>query len=434
MIHAKTWSKIDGLDNKTCQNALFSNNYQNMGIHFHNGELWSSGYAGICRLVDRFGGIIKGGNENQIILSVEPNYDVTPFEMLAAVMSDDEYDDYLDVLKKEKRELFHIFLEQETIETSVTGCSGDFLIAASFIMSCKYVCKRKLKPQMVKHNENLRAKAKGKIDIKRQLKTNVFRGREDRMFCTYNIFSIDTLENRILKFALKKAEHIIKNKYGKVYDYMKKDIKFCKNALADVSDIRVDKNMFTRVSVNGLYPYYKEPIQLAKQLVCDLYIEPVYQGEHTGKVIPYVINMELLFEFYIRTKLKEYYADKEIYSVGKYNKKYVFLRHHMHQNHLIKHYIPDVIILKDSKPEAVFDVKFKNRLKPDRNDTHQLMSYVLMLGVNKCGFIFPKSQDLSGGLAFQDELNVADDVISYYEIEYDKEIIASSMLEVGCSE
>ena len=106
----------------------------------------------------------------------------------------------------------------------------------------------------------------------------------------------------------------------------------------------------------------------------------------------------------------------------------------MYHNHLIKHYIPDVIILKDSKPEAVFDVKFKNRLKPDRNDTHQLMSYVLMLGVNKCGFIFPKSQELSGGLVFQDELNVADDVISYYEIEYDKEIIASSMLKVGCGE
>ena len=432
MIHTKTWSKIENLNAKICQKALFSNNYQNLGIHYHNGELWSSGYAGICRLVDRFGGVLKGADGNSIVVSVEPNYEITPFEMLAVVMSDDEYEDYIQVIKKEKKELFHIFLEQESVETCLDGNSGDFLVAASFVTCLKQICRRKLKPQMIKHNENLKAKAKGKIDIKRQLKTNVFKGREDRMFCTYNIFSVDTVENRILKFSLKKAEYILKIKYSKAYAQMKKDIKYCKNALADVSDVKVDKNMFSMISINGLYSYYKDAMGFAKQLVSNLYIAPTWQGGRIGKVIPYVINMELLFEFYIRSKMKEYYINIESYSIGRYNQKYTFLKGGILQNHLIKNYIPDIVVLKDSKPIAVFDVKYKNRLKPDRYDTHQLMSYVLMLHVNKCGFIFPVSNSDGGGLVIKDTLNISSKEIEYFEIEYNNSTINKTIIATGC--
>ncbi len=37
----------------------------------------------------------------------------------------------------------------------------------------------------------------------------------------------------------------------------------------------------------------------------------------------------------------------------------------------------------------MFDVKYKDSYRGNREDTYQLLSYSLLTGVNKCGFIFP---------------------------------------------
>lgn len=51
--------------------------------------------------------------------------------------------------------------------------------------------------------------------------------------------------------------------------------------------------------------------------------------------------------------------------------------------HLMQYCIPDVIICrKDSKkPVMVIDAKYKPDDKPVREDSHQLLSYVLLTGV-----------------------------------------------------
>ena len=53
--------------------------------------------------------------------------------------------------------------------------------------------------------------------------------------------------------------------------------------------------------------------------------------------------------------------------------------------------IPDIIICDKNtgKPAMVIDAKYKPDNRPVRADSHQLLSYVLLTGVQKCGFIFP---------------------------------------------
>ena len=41
------------------------------------------------------------------------------------------------------------------------------------------------------------------------------------------------------------------------------------------------------------------------------------------------------------------------------------------------------------EPIAVIDVKYKPVGRPDRSDSHQLLAYVLLTGVDRCAFILP---------------------------------------------
>ena len=51
--------------------------------------------------------------------------------------------------------------------------------------------------------------------------------------------------------------------------------------------------------------------------------------------------------------------------------------------------IPDIIIYENDAPVAVIDAKYKPIGRPDRSDSHQLLAYVLLTGVDRCGFILP---------------------------------------------
>ena len=147
-----------------------------------------------------------------------------------------------------------------------------------------------------------------------------------------------------------------------------------------------------------LYSYYKPVIQQAKAILNnDFYgfSEPFDNSEAKNIfVVPFVVNMETLFEYYARTILKQI-LDKNKYKVGKYSHK-LFLQKDVYDTkdtekgiHLMSFCIPDIIIYDHDTPVAVIDAKYKPQGRPDRSDTHQLLSYVLLTGVRRCGFIMP---------------------------------------------
>lgn len=82
--------------------------------------------------------------------------------------------------------------------------------------------------------------------------------------------------------------------------------------------------------------------------------------------------------------------------------------------------IPDIIIRdnESQKPIAVIDAKYKPNTRSVRSDTHQLLSYVLLTDVKRCGFAFPgalsraKIMDATETAA----LPIAVDALDYYEL------------------
>lgn len=176
-----------------------------------------------------------------------------------------------------------------------------------------------------------------------------------------------------------------------------------------------------------LYSYYKPAIQQARAI---LSLNFQSHNEKNGEnekgfvyTIPYTINMETLFEYYARTELKKALKGSE-YRVEQYSKK-LYLQKDIDNVddaekgiHLMSFCIPDIIIYKEDKPVVVIDAKYKLSGRPDRSDSHQLLSYVLLTGADRCGFVLPgEKTEVKEMVSTGDNyLPLAPRILRYYEL------------------
>nr|WP_255538375.1 McrC family protein [Lysinibacillus sp. HST-98] len=318
-------------------------------------------------------------------------------------MNDEEYEDYTKELENNGKYLFRVFYDQPLIQLGQEeNNDGDILYALSFINSCYSLCKKGLKKTMYHQEENFNSKVRGKIDIKKNIRKNTCYGRNEKFHCKYIDFTEDNIENRILKVTLIKCKSIVEKRFEKNSEITKR-VQYCINVLRRVKSVAIKTSDFNNISISGLYMYYKPVLQQARSIFNQKYQSYSVDGEKIIKksvyTIPYMINMETLFEFYARTMIKKH-LDQEKYELDMYSKKW-FIEHGVtsiedtEKNiHLMSYCIPDIVIRNRVTKETlvVIDAKYKNHNKSARNDSLQLLSYVLMTGVNKCGFIFPGKQ------------------------------------------
>ncbi|MBE5936220.1 MAG: hypothetical protein E7262_10655 [Lachnospiraceae bacterium] len=393
----KDWSELDIGD--SFFKGIDTSREENFGIHLYNGKLWTSGYVGVGRLYDSYGRALHTKGAEHVIV-VNSQYNMDPWLMLEKVMTDDEYDTYIEELAKDNKYLFRIFYDQPVVKLNQDSkMNGDMLYALSFINQCYFLCRKGIKKQMVKHEENLTAKIKGRINIQKNIRKNTCNGRNDRFYCKYIDFTCDTIENRILKATLIRCKCILKKRFTMENEIISR-LNYCMNSFRGVTSVTIRNRDFNNVSATGLYIYYKPLLKQAKCILGQKYMSYVAEdGLSINKsvyTIPYMINMETVFELYVRTVFREN-IDTKNYYLEKYSKK-IFLEKGVSDIsntrkgiHLMSYCIPDVIISDKvtHKPILVLDAKYKKDDKPARSDSQQLLSYVLLTGVNKCGFVMP---------------------------------------------
>lgn len=414
IISACDWSDIRSIIPEA---VSCSKSHRNFGIHEYNSSLWTGGYVGINRLTAPNGKNISRNGE-ELILRVTPRFSVDPWKMLNAVINDEEY--YLYSSVKEKGPLFEIFTDSQPIEGDMSDSGGEILLAVSYIKECERICRKQLKTQMSFRDENLHGKIKGKILFGRHIRNNVVNGREDRIYCRFSVFSIDTPENRILKAGLAKAEKILL-KSGVFLSNLRPIIRYCRKSLENVRQIQLSSQLFSSAKITGMYAYYKQAIRLADLIYKHRSVSIMENSDRKVQVIPFVINMERLFEYYVRVLIKEQIKSDNSYSLEKFGQKYALLRNNNEKSYLIKNCIPDIVILKNSAPIAVFDAKYKDFRRGDRDDSHQLMSYSLLLDIERCGYIFPQQhgEKAASGKIFEGIINSARSI----QIKYEEYII-----------
>lgn len=378
-----------------------------MGLYLdEKGYYHTSGYVGIGWLKDYQGKImVDPVSGEKLALMIVPRFSLNPWEMLIKVMNDPEYDLYT---SGSKMNFFEVHTGEELVPVPNTETGGELLAAISFVKECERICKKHFRQAMDFKEGNFNGKIVGNIQVAKHIRLNVSHAREDRIYCKYPVFTVDTLENRIMKAALIKVKKIFRNnrtavkEIGRIYSY-------CENSLKAVRTVSISKRDFNRVNTTGFNSCYKSVMGLAKTILLGTGVNDLV-GKSTDEiryVIPYTINMESLFEFYVRAVLKEYLrkdSDSNIvldeYRVPQKNP-LLTLKDSDKQAYLMNYYVPDIALLERSDSEskyiAVFDVKYQNSIntvysETRRHNSHQLLFYTLLLNVKRCGFIFPKQR------------------------------------------
>jgi len=203
-------------------------------------------------------------------------------------------------------EIYHIDLDKPAIRTTSLQGVLSPLIVFHYISLVSRI--RSLKKGYVHHSENLK-KIKGHINPLKNERKNIISRRYDRIYCEYDEYSEDIPENRLLKKALIFSERLL----GQMSD---------SNAAVAAARqrLRVQMARFEQVGedvmireigqvrAHKLFKEYKEAIELAKLILrrFDYSINKVALEEES--VVPFWIDMSLLYEHYVYGLLYEAYG------------------------------------------------------------------------------------------------------------------------------
>lgn len=213
---------------------------------------------------------------------------------------------------------YGIDFNSKPIKTNVFNNQITPLIVIHFIALLKKITKRGLKKAYVIKNENLQSKIKGKIKISQHIKQNIISRREDRVYCQYQEYTVDNLENRILKKALIYAESYISNLSShKSFTILMSTINNIKTYFADVSeDVELHELKF--IANNNIFKEYSEGIRIAK-MILRKFNYSISDTKISSDFTPaFWIDMSRLYEVYIYSKLHERYGDTIKFQVSGY--------------------------------------------------------------------------------------------------------------------
>lgn len=172
---------------------------------------------------------------------------------------------------------------------------------------------RSLKKGYVHYSENLK-KVKGHIKVMKNERKNIAVKRFDRVFCDYDEYTTDILENRLIKKALLFSKQILRPIIENHQSGTKVKIMLSR-ALALFENVSEDVQIREVRQIKGhkLFSEYNETVRLAKLILqrYDYSISKTSMEEEN--VSPFTLDMSLLYEHYVYGLLHEAYGNKVSY-------------------------------------------------------------------------------------------------------------------------
>ena len=261
-----------------------------------------------------------------------------------------------DLALEEFSNIYHIDSDERPIYApSLKGIVSP-LIVLHFLGVMRRI--KTLKRGYVHHSENIK-KIKGRINVLKNEKLNIAPKRYDRIYCEYDEYSVDIPENRLLKKALLFSKNVVKSlgeqqtSFNKINGLLSKTLMLFEN----VSD-EVDLKEIRQTKMHKLFSEYSEAIRLAKLILKHFDYSIHNVGASEEKVIPFSLNMSLLYEHYVYGLLYEAYQERIEY-----------------QFHGLTGY-PDFLYHSFSF-KAILDTKYKPTwsLAKNNDDVRQLSGY-----------------------------------------------------------
>lgn len=264
------------------------------------------------------------------------------FKMLFSCMKHPEIAGY-------SQDLCEIKFDEPYIEINQKQDLITPLLMIRYLQVLKSVVRKGLKKSYYRVEQNLSSKIKGKVLVSKTLKKNILRNRPNKTICNFEVYGIDSIENKILKCALKFVEFYLA-KYRQFSDCFLPHLSFCKPAFYEVDDSHFDLNLIKKIKINAFFKEYKEALDLAEMIIKRFGYNIREMDKKVVRVPPFWIDMPKLFELYVLGLLKEQYGSKiHFQAKGNYGE-------------------PDFLLITESE-KMVIDTKYKRIYQ--NNDEYQ---------------------------------------------------------------
>jgi hypothetical protein len=200
--------------------------------------------------------------------------------------------------------LYKVYFNEPLIEIQDKEDEITPFFVVHFLHLVKKIVQKGLKKGYVKTTQNLTSKVKGKILINQTIKYNHLKNRLDKTMCNYQIFTINCIENQILKTALMKCSKYL---FGIQDDTLSKILRQNISAFELVEQKDVYSSDFLSIKHSPFYTEYKEALNLAQMIFkrFGFALNESPSNTQLNKIPPYYINMPELFERYAEVKLRQ---------------------------------------------------------------------------------------------------------------------------------
>ena len=249
--------------------------------------------------------------ENEIALVVNPKIkDLDYLKMFMCCFNNP-------ITSKEISNIYDIDLKKTPIQIPSTSFELTPLIIIHFLNLVKKIVKKGLKRDYIWVENNLNSKIKGKVLINQNIKQNIIKSRPDRTFCKYQEYSQNCLENKLIKKTLDFVFVYFKSHYSKNKELLNL-FYFNYTAFSAISN-NVDVNDIKSLKTNSLYKEYNETLKIAKIILKRFDYSIQNTEKNKEKYPPFHIDMSLLFELYVYSKLHKTYGKDILFQYhGKY--------------------------------------------------------------------------------------------------------------------
>lgn len=255
----------------------------------------------------------------------------------------------------------------------------EFFIS-NFIEEIEKILKKGLVYSYINKSENI-LYFKGKLDLANHIKYNII---ENRFFMNFDEFSINSMENSLIKLALEKIKNISSNM---------ENIDKLHQLLIQFEDIETSglnpAHLFKKILFDRKNEFYRKSLNLAKFFLLDESPYSVFyndEREVTGLFFP----MEIIYESYVANKLKQL-INKQI-SIKIQDESYrIFDKCEVGGNEEKKYTTlfklkPDIVVEKENET-IILDTKWKELKNPKENkgiynynisekDIYQMITYI----------------------------------------------------------
>lgn len=212
--------------------------------------------------------------------------------------------------------LFFIRTEDKPIEIDSEDFQLEPLLIICFMNIVKQIVFKGLKSDYIYKEEQLKSKIKGKILIGKYCKHGYAINRKDIVDCRYQEYSIDCIDNRILKKALLLCNDMLTRSTKALGIHavaLQNVFREIIPAFEHVSD-KVSVKDLHRIHVNPMFKEYRCAMPLAKMIIRKEGYCIGHDNKPTKQLFPpFVIDMPILFERYVYSLLTERYG---IHNIG----------------------------------------------------------------------------------------------------------------------